>query len=111
VITDNPRLKQVWRDVWSTPEAQAALSDANSRLEPTITAIGETMFGNPRKRITPEFSQVLRNKVLFKDQRWLVLQLPKDGEQKSSSRARELNVINGDSNAPNPFHIPARSRQ
>jgi hypothetical protein len=111
VITDNPRLKQVWRDVWSTPEAQAALSDANSRLEPTITAIGETMFGNPRKRITPEFSQVLRNRVLFKDQRWLVLQLPKDGEQKSSSRARELNVINGDSNAPNPFHIPARSRQ
>lgn len=111
VIRDNPRLKQVWRDVWSTPEAQAALADANSRLEPTITAIGETMFGNPRKRITPEFSQVLRNKVLFKDQRWLVLRIPQTGDIKSHSHVRELNVVTGDPNAPNPFHIPARSRQ
>lgn len=109
VITDNPRLKQVWREVWTSPAAQAALADANSRLEPTITAIGETMFGNPRKKITPEFSQVLRNKVLFKDQRWLVLHLPRVPD--SGTRPRELTVVSGDPKAPNPFHVPARNRQ
>jgi hypothetical protein len=112
VLTDNPRLKSVWQDVWSTPEAQSALADANERLEPTITAIGEAMFGNPRKQITPEFSKVLRNKVLFKDQRWLVL-YPAANEATDSDLPPEatLPVESGDPLAPNPFHVPARSRE
>jgi hypothetical protein len=112
VLTDNPRLKSVWQDVWSTPEAQSALADANERLEPTITAIGEAMFGNPRKQITPEFSKVLRNKVLFKDQRWLVL-YPAANEATDSGLPPEatLPVESGDPLAPNPFHVPARSRE
>ncbi|MCE2791911.1 MAG: hypothetical protein ACK493_13095 [Planctomycetota bacterium] len=112
VLTDNPRLKAVWQEVWTSPEAQAALNDANQRLEPTITAIGEALFGNPRKQITPEFSKVLRNKVLFKDQRWLVLHPA--SEAGSSSRlppGSSLPVESGDPLAPNPFHVPARSRE
>lgn len=113
VITNNDRLIEVWREVWSTPEAEAALADANDRLEPTITAIGETMFGNPKKRITPEFSQVLRNKVLIKDQRWFVLRPPLDPRVAVAPvRPRlVLTVRPGDPSAPNPFHVPARPRQ
>jgi hypothetical protein len=111
VVTDNPRLKAAWQDVWSSPQAQAALTEANDRLEPTITAIGEAMFGNPRKQITPEFSRVLRNKVLFKDQRWLVLHPATDPLSGGASPPANLPVEAGDPNAPNPFHVPARSRQ
>lgn len=112
VLTDNPRLRSVWQEVWSTPEAEAALADANQRLEPTITAIGEAMFGNPRKQITPEFSRVLRNKVLFKDQRWLVLHPGGSGGSAPRLPAGgSLPVEAGDPLAPNPFHVPARSRE
>lgn len=110
VLTDNPRLKAVWQEVWSTPAAQAALADANARLEPTITAIGEAMFGNPRKQITPEFSKVLRNKVLHKDQRWLVL-YPAGESGPILPAGSSLPVESGDPLAPNPFHVPARSRE
>ena len=113
VITDNPRLKQVWQDVWTSPEARIAMADASNRLEPTITAIGEAIFGNPKKAITPEFSKVLRSKVLFKDQRWLVLHLPTDGTATFNElkAGDSLPLTLGDSNAENPFHIPARPRK
>ncbi len=111
VVADNPRLRAAWQEVWSSPQAQSVLADANDRLEPTITAIGEAMFGNPRKQITPEFSRVLRNKVLFKDQRWLVLYPASDPSTASLPLPASFPVHTGDPNAPNPFHVPARSRQ
>ena len=51
----------------------AAMRIANDRLQPTVTEIGKALFGSPRTGITPEFARVLRNRVLHKDERWLIL--------------------------------------
>lgn len=108
VLGDNPRLVAAWQEVWETPEARATLVELNARLEPAITGIGEALFGNPRTSITPEFSTVMRNKVLFKDERWFIVRLrntpstiPDDGR---------LHVVMGSKDAPSPFHVPARPR-
>jgi hypothetical protein len=108
VFVDNPRLREVLDRNWSGPEAQQALRITNQRLEPTITAIGETMFGNPFKEINPEFSRVLRNRVLRKDSRWLVLR--NDGTSASGAAPTSLPVRPASTSTENPFHIPARPR-
>jgi hypothetical protein len=111
VFVDNPRLKEIFDRNWSSPEAQYALEFTNRRLEPTITAIGETMFGNPFKSITPEFARVMRNRVLKKDDRWLILQL---GDSPDSAdlpaEPDSMVVLPGDTSTENPFHIPSRPR-
>ncbi len=73
VLIDNARLKQTMQRQWTGPEAREAIDLASRRFDPTINRIGEAMFGNPNKSITPEFARVLRRMVLHKDQRWLIL--------------------------------------
>ena len=73
VVTDNERLKETLEAKWKTKAGKRALWLANHRLEPTVRSIGETMFGSPKTEITPEFARVLRNRVMFKDSRWLTL--------------------------------------
>ena len=73
VLIDNPRLRETLEQQWTGAKAQAAIDLASRRLDPTITQIGETMFGNPNTSITPEFARVMRRMVLNKDQRWLIL--------------------------------------
>ncbi|MEM7456516.1 MAG: hypothetical protein AAF456_19380, partial [Planctomycetota bacterium] len=99
VFVDNERLIETVRDSWNTPRAQAALRLTNDRLDPTITAIGETMFGSPYKQITPEFSRVLRNRILHKDDRWLVLH--QTGEE-GSARPPFLIVMPGETSTEMP---------
>ncbi len=107
VFEDNPRLVAAWKEVWETPEARAALVDLNTRLEPAITGIGEAMFGNPRTSITPEFSTVMRNKVLFKDERWFVIRRRASPAINDDGK---LHVVLGSKDSPSPFHVPARPR-
>ncbi len=115
-LIQNPRLRAVWQEVWTSPEATEALATASRRLEPTIAAIGETLFGNPNTAITPEFSRVLRNRVLLKDSRWLLVHrsATASGKNVSSGTANSLSepfvVQRGTADSPNPFHIPARPR-
>lgn len=115
-LIQNPRLRAVWQDVWTSPEATAALATASQRLEPTIAAIGETLFGNPNTAITPEFSRVLRNRVLLKDSRWLLVHRSATASANRSDAATAKKasgpfvVRQGEANSPNPFHIPARPR-
>ena len=71
-IIDNPRLREVLDRHWSSPEAQAAFHLAADRLEPTVRKIGALLFGT-EDQISPEFAAVLRNQVLHKDKRWLLL--------------------------------------
>jgi hypothetical protein len=111
VFVNNEDLREIWRRTWESAEMQQVMADANERLGPTVTAIGEAMFGNPRKSITPEFSEVLRSRVLFKDQRWLVLHMNDEPPTSNARpRLRELVVQRGDPDSPRPFHVPARPR-
>jgi hypothetical protein len=111
VLADNPRLAAVWQDIWNSPEAKRSLDDMNRRLEPSIKGIGEAMFGNPRTEITPEFSTVLRNKVLFKDEHWLTVSAVVGDEVPAKKTSNnELIVHPATVAAPSPFHVPARSR-
>jgi len=73
VLIDNPRLRETMEQQWTGERARAAIDLASRRLDPTINQIGETMFGNPNKGITPEFARVMRRMVLSKDQRWFML--------------------------------------
>ena len=109
VFVDNEKLMQVFEENWNSDDAQAALQITNARLEPTVTKIGQALFGSPEESITPEFSRVLRNRILHKDQRWLVLHLSDDrsGEIK---RSGVLKVVSGETGTENPFHVPARTK-
>ena len=73
---DNPRFQQAMRDTWTGPQARQLLATAGRRFEPTVRRIGEMLIGTPETGITPEFAAVLRNQVLGKDKRWLILERP-----------------------------------
>lgn len=75
VVIDNPRLKAVMHKHWTGPEARAAFTLAAERLEPSAVRIGELLFGSREEGISPEFARVLRNQILGKDKRWLVLEV------------------------------------
>ncbi|MEM1070151.1 MAG: hypothetical protein AAGI63_14710 [Planctomycetota bacterium] len=71
-LVENERLKQVWRDVWTSPEARQAMDLAGDRLEPVIRGIGDDLFGTEERGIDPNFARVLRSQILRKDRRWIV---------------------------------------
>ncbi|MCO6455119.1 MAG: hypothetical protein J5I93_07450 [Pirellulaceae bacterium] len=109
VLVDNPRLAEVIRRRWQSEEAQQAVRLAASRVEPTVVRIGQLLLGTPEQGITPEFAQVLRNRILAKDRRWLVLELP-DSEPVAAAAggSTPLVVYRGSAPALNPFtHEPA----
>ncbi len=106
VVSNNSRLKQVVADIWNSPKAKETIELANDKLEFTIASIGEELFGNPHTAITPEFSRVLRFKVLHKDCQWLVLERG-DGVGEVT---RSVDVIVGMHSTENPFHVPAEAR-
>ena len=80
-IVDNPKLKQSIEATWRSDSALSAMRIANDRLEPTVTEIGKALFGSPITGITPEFARVLRNRVLHKDERWLILKSTPGADQ------------------------------
>ena len=95
-VVDNSDLKKSIEATWRSEEAQRAMKMANGRLESTITRIGQSLFGSPKGKITPEFARVLRNRVLHKDDRWLVLKTGAVKEvQASAEPARELALTIG----------------
>lgn len=87
VMVDNPQLHAVLREHWQSERAQRAFRLAAGRLEPTVVRIGEMLLGTPQDGITPEFARVLRNRVLRKDRRWLVLHMPADSADSGDSAA------------------------
>jgi hypothetical protein len=89
-------------DNWTSPEANAAFQMATSRLEPTSLRIGQILFGNEEDGITPEFAKVLRNQILRKDQRWLVLETEPFTDD-STTPTRNIPLLVGDVPHVNPF--------
>ena len=80
------------------------MSRTSQRFEPTVRRIGELLIGTPESGITPEFAAVLRNQVLRKDRRWLVLETADNTDANSSpDPAGSLTVVRGHHNRLSPF--------
>jgi hypothetical protein len=60
----------------NSPETRRALDVTSARLEPALRRIGDMVFGTQSAGITPEFAQVLRSEILYKDHRWFLLNAP-----------------------------------
>ena len=115
VLVNNERLNDKLLELWSSYETKQLLTVADDRLEPTISQIGEILFGTPTKGVTPEFARVLRNKVLMKDSRWFVLDeitpadSPSVDDPSPASSTNIIPVIQGYSIMDQPFILPARN--
>jgi hypothetical protein len=108
VFVDNERLAQTLEQKWNSEEAKRALEITNARLDATVTRIGQTLFGAPDTSITPEFSRVLRNRILYKDDRWLELHLV-EPRSDTGVGPEKIPAVWGQTGTENPFHVPHRS--
>ncbi|TWT95112.1 hypothetical protein [Neorhodopirellula pilleata] len=72
-VIDNAALRQVWTNVWSTPEAKHRLQIAGKRIEPILRQIGDEIMGTREGGIEPGFARVLRNQILGKDRTWITI--------------------------------------
>jgi len=101
---DNPKFRQALKETWTGPEAREILARTSRRFEPTVRRIGGLLIGTPETGITPEFAAVLRNQVLGKDRRWLVLESPADSDSTSAPPvAGTLAVVRGHRDGHRPF--------
>ncbi len=73
-VIDNQQLRDALAARWRSDEARAAFALTERRLQPTAVRIGEILFGVRGEGISPELAVVLRNRLLLKDRRWLVLE-------------------------------------
>jgi hypothetical protein len=103
VVVDNPRLKEVLDKHWHSERARRAIQVTAQRLEPSVRRIGEMLLGTPDKGVTPEFARVLRNQILRKDRRWLVLEMDSERGALPGDGIPVLRVSRGPSDALNPF--------
>jgi hypothetical protein len=78
-LVDNQRLKDSWKDIWSSDQAQQAFELAGDRLEPVIRKIGDDLIGSREQGINPNFARVLRSQILGKDRQWIVA-IPRQGD-------------------------------
>lgn len=108
VFVDNRNLRNALRKHWTSPRARNAFRLASRRFEPTAVKIGEMMFGSPEDGITPEFARVLRNQVLRKDRRWLVLHPGVHGGEVIYPSQLIIRVERGETASENPFAIEPR---
>lgn len=106
VLIDNPRLRRRLEARWQSEEAQQALQRAADYVEPNVRRIGDLLLGTREEGIAPEFAQVLRNQILDKDCRWLVLETPASARPlEEVSRSTVLRVIAGAYPQVNPFAV------
>jgi hypothetical protein len=106
-VLDNARLQQTLENHWRGEEARRAVELAASYIEPTARRVGDLLLGTREEGISPEFAQVLRNQILGKDRRWLMLE--NAGASTSAvaidhSRS-QLAVIRGGRPKINPFAL------
>ena len=105
-VIENPQLHDVIEQHWRSPEADQALRMASQRFEPVARRIGDMVIGTREGGITPEFARVLRNQILSKDRRWLILHSTANGDQQihgTDSGKGILHVRIGRNPTVNPF--------
>ena len=79
-------LRETLEQRWKTAEARRAVQLAANYVEPCVRRIGDLLIGTRRDGIAPEFAQVLRNQILDKDCRWLVIETPADSAPEERGR-------------------------
>lgn len=72
-LLENETLRTVWSDAITAADTQMAFAEAGRRIEPMVRQIGDSIFGTRQSGITPGFARVLRNQILGRDRRWLML--------------------------------------
>jgi hypothetical protein len=104
-VLENPKLRETLERRWRSEEAQRALSIAAERLEPAVRRVGDMIFGNRETGVSPEFARVLRNQILGKDRRWLVLmtELVRGNMTSTKSEPKALRIQLGRDEPVNPF--------
>jgi hypothetical protein len=106
VLVDNAKLRQKLEERWQGEEAQQAVQLAAEYAEPCVRRIGDMLFGTREDGIAPEFAQVLRNQILDKDCRWLVLETPAHAcQHDEATRHTTLPVHIGGYPEVNPFAV------
>ncbi|MEX2214973.1 MAG: hypothetical protein WD768_12635 [Phycisphaeraceae bacterium] len=76
-IIQNPKLHAVLVKHWTSDRAKAAIQLAGQRMEPLVVKIGDTIFGTEETGgISPQLARVMRYRLLQKDTRWYVVNLP-----------------------------------
>lgn len=78
-VFENEKLRETLEDHWNSVRTKRAIAFAGSKLEPTVIEIGNMLMGTRERGVEPEFAKVLRNRLLAKDRRALVLH-PRTGE-------------------------------
>lgn len=73
ILFENERLKQVFQNNFSNERALTAIQKTSDKFEVKIREIGDEIFGTFEQGITPEFAGILRNQILQRDRRWLIL--------------------------------------
>jgi hypothetical protein len=75
VVNDASAFREIIDRHWQS-EAGAALSAQIERVvEPWMRDMGADLFGSPEKGLTPEVVAMLRQQILMKDRRWLVVEV------------------------------------
>ena len=106
VLIDNPRLHQRLEVHWSGEEVRRVRQLAAEYVEPSVRRIGDILLGTREDGIAPEFAQVLRNQILDKDCRWLVLRTPPSSTPQQGIAPRTvLRVLPGGYPEVNPFAV------
>ncbi len=72
-VLQNAELQSNLTTYWENAEVREMLDLAAVRFEPTARAVADAVIGARSEGITPEFASVLRNQILMKDRRWLVI--------------------------------------
>lgn len=99
-LVENPKIRQVWIDVWTSDEAKAALDRAGNLVEPLVRKLGDEIIGSPERGIDPGFARVLRHQILGKDRRWIVAQsVPNERYDKNHDVSR-IEIGRGDAIYP-----------
>ena len=96
-IFENDSLREAVDHELADPRTRAALQLASTRIEPLVRRIGDMVFGTQSAGITPEFAEVLRTEILYKDRRWLLVE-PGD----VSSGKTDRSPLSIDVRFPNP---------
>ncbi len=91
-LVDNPRLHEIWRDVWQGDKAEQAIARVSGRMEPVIREIGDELFGTQQDGIDPMFALVLRNQIFGKDRRWIVAQPKKPALSELSATSGAITI-------------------
>lgn len=105
-VAENRELRRVWSDALTSPEALAIFDRAGQELEPIVRRIGDTILGTADGGISEGLTRVLRNQVLGRDRRWIMM-VPgdaKDATGQSSNRTSRL-VLSNDNRILPPVHL------